>query len=109
MVNPFAYPDNNITGLVPLLQYINDLTYVNGVAYLGIAILIAVFFVSFLATKTFTSDRAFGFSTFLTMIVAVFLRFLSLINDWVFALTIIIFIISLIILMRERSVEEFGV
>ena len=59
--------------------------------------------------KNFSTERAFGFSTFLGFIVALLLRFLGLINDNIFAISVILLVISIIMLMRERNVEEFGV
>lgn len=102
MAVPFDYPDNNITGIVDFLKYTNTLAD----GWLGAAILIIVGMVSFLATKSYTSERALGFASFLTLISAIFLRFLDLINDWILAFTIIFFIGSVLFLMRERDVEE---
>lgn len=105
----FAYPDLNITGIVTFLQYVNSLTVVGGTGFLGVGMLIIIGFVSFLATKAYSFERALGFSAFLTLISAIFLRFLELINDVVLFLVIVLFICSIILLMRERNVEEFGV
>jgi len=71
--------------------------------------LIIIGFVSFLATKAYSFERALGFSAFLTLVSALFLRFLELINDAILLIVIVIFIGSVILLMRERGVEEFGV
>lgn len=102
---PFNYPGNETSGLVQLFQLVNDYTQ----GYLGVAIIIIVAFVSFLSTKDYSTDRAFGFASFLTLITSLFLRFLNLINDMVFFITILLFILSAIYLMRERNVEAFGV
>jgi len=109
MAVPFPYPDNNLTSLFSFMQYANELVSVDGFAWLGTFILIIVYFVSFLTTKNFSTERALGFSTFLGLITALLLRFLELINDTIFTMSIILFIISVIMLMRERNVEEFGV
>jgi len=71
--------------------------------------LIIIGFVSFLATKAYSFERALGFSAFLTLVSALFLRFLELINDAILLIVVVIFIGSVILLMRERGVEEFGV
>ncbi len=101
---PFNYPPENMTGIVPFFTYVN--TLVNG--FLGVAILIMVGFIAFFSTKSYSTDRALGFATFLTMLVGLFLRFLSLINDAVLLIVIVLFIASLIFLIRERNVESFG-
>jgi len=110
MAVPFITP--NWTGndtFIDFLQYVNYTTDTAGTPILGIGILLIVGFVSFLATKQFSTDRALGFSAFLTLIVAVFLRFLSLISDFVFGVVVFIFVGSVIFLIRERNVEESGV
>ena len=98
----FSYPPENMTGIIDFLTYTNYLT--NG--FLGAGFLIIIFFVSFLSTKIYSYERAFGFSSFLTMISAVLLRFLNLINDWILALSVILLVFSIILLTRERSVEN---
>ncbi len=109
MAVPFDYPSNNITGIVAFLQYVNTLTEIGGTGFLGAGMLIIIGFVAFLATKAYSFDRALGFSAFLTLISAVFLRFLNLINDVVLFLVIVLFVGSVILLIRERNVEEYGV
>lgn len=95
------YPDNNITNIVELIDYVNEITNVGGTGFFGVGILIIIFFVGFLSTKAYSFSRSFGFASFLTLITGLFLRFLDLINDAVFFLTIVIFVISLILLIAE--------
>ena len=110
MVIPFDSPDNNITGLVGLFQYVNTLTKGDSeTGLLGIAILIMVAFVTFLSTKGYSADRAFGYTSFLCLIVAILLRFIGLINDAVMIIVLILFIGGLIFLIRERNSEEGAV
>ncbi len=101
---PFNYPPENMTSIMPFITYAN--TLVNGL--LGVAILIIVGFVAFFSTKNYSTDRALGFAGFLILIVGLFLRFLSLINDSILLIVIVLFILSLIFLIRERNVESFG-
>jgi len=101
---PFNYPNNSLFGIISFLQDTNAMCE----GLLGVAILIIVGFVAFVSTKSYTFERAFGFAGFLTLIIAVFLRFLSLINDAILFLVVVIFIGSVIALMRERNVEEFA-
>lgn len=105
----FTDPSGNMTSLVEFIQYTNSLVSIGETGLIGVAILIIVGFVSFLASKSYTFERASGYASFLTLITAIFLRFLELINDAVLFLVIVIFIGSLALLVRERSVEESGV
>lgn len=105
MTIPFRYPDNNITGIVELMQYANEL--VEGT--FGVAFLIIIGFISFISTKRYGTEESFGYSTFITMISAILLRFLDMVNDYILLLVIALFIISVIGLMRKRNVENFGV
>jgi hypothetical protein len=73
---------------------------------LGIGILVVIAIVSFIATKTYTFEKSLAFSAFLTSISAVFLRFLKLVSDGVLTLTIVYLVVAVIILFREREVEE---
>lgn len=98
----FPLPSNDITGILTFLQYVN--TLVEG--FLGVAFLIMVGMVSFLSTKVYTYERALAFSAFLTMICAILLRFIGLVNDYTMAFCIIIFIGALLLLMRERGAEK---
>ena len=97
----FPYPPENMTGIMDFIDYTNSMTG----GFLGAGFLIIIFFVSFLSTKTFSYERAFGFSSFLTMISAVLLRFMNLINDWDLALFAILLVFSIILLTKERSSE----
>lgn len=98
----FAYPEN-ITGIVSFIQYVNS-TLLGGL--LGIGMLLMIFFVSFLASSSKSYERSLGFSSFITMICAVLLRFLSLINDWTLGICIIGLVGAVLLLMKERSVEN---
>jgi hypothetical protein len=110
MANIFPTPDNNITGIMGLFQYVNTLTKGDSeTGLLGIMILIMVGFVTFLSTKGYSVDRAFGYTGFLLLIVAILLRFLNLINDAVMIIVFVLFIGSLIFLIRERNSEEGAV
>jgi len=104
MASPFEYP-SNITGLVDFFNYVNTLTTIGETGFLGVAILVVIGLVAFLSTKHYSFERAFGFSGFLLVISAIFLRFLNLINDWILAFSIFLFVGALITLIRERSVE----
>jgi len=101
MAIPFPYPDNSIIGFVAFLQYVNLLCK----GLLGAGMLIIIGFVAFFATKDYTTDRAFGFASFITLISAILLRFIDLINDGILLLVIVLFIGSLIYLIKQRNTE----
>jgi len=105
VVTPFPYPGDSMLGIVTFLQYVNVLCK----GFLGVGILIMIGIVSFLTTKQYTTDRALGFSSFLTLISAILLRILSLISDSVLFIVIIIYVLAMIYLIRERNVETHGV
>ena len=101
------YPGENVTGIVELIQYVNEITNVGGIGFFGVGILIMVGFVSFLASKSYPFAPAFGFSAFLTMITAIFLRFMDLINDSVLFIIVVLFVIALVMLLTgERGYVE---
>ena len=99
----FPYPDfnNGLFGFVAFMQYVNILC--NG--WLGAGMLVIIGFVAFFTTKDYTVDRALGYASTITLISAIFLRFINLIDDGKLLLVIVIFIGSLIYLIRQRNVE----
>lgn len=102
----FAEP-NNITGVVQMLQYVNSVTDAGGTGgLLGVGLLIIIGAVSFLSMRGFSYEKTLSSSTFFVMIIAVFLRFLELINDGVLVFTIALFVVSLYFLHRDRSFQE---
>ena len=100
MALPFAEP-TTIINFKDFLVYTNYL--VNGM--LGVGILLFIGAVAYLTNKSYSYERAIGFSAFLTLISAILLRFLSLINDTVMFVCIALFVGSLIILFKERESE----
>lgn len=102
----FNYPDNNITGLVSLMEYVNELTKGDGeTGIFGVAILIVVAFVTFLSTKGYSADKSLGYTGFLCLIVAILLRFLNLISDAIMIIVLVLFVGVIIFLMIERNKE----
>ena len=98
----FNQPAENMSGAVGFLQYIDYLT--GGI--LGLGLLVTVAIVAFISTKSFPFDRSFAYSMFFTSIVAIFLFFLGLIGGAVLTFVIIMLAISMVVLWRERDVEE---
>jgi hypothetical protein len=86
------------TGIVGFLQYINSITQ----GALGLIIVVMVGLVSFLASKSGDSSDSFVYSTFFMMIVAVLLRFLSLINNYVLGAVLALFIVAMWMLFTKE-------
>lgn len=98
---PFDYPPENMTSILDLFSHANVLT--NGVLGIGILVVIAV--ISIIATKSLSTEKSFGFAGFLTLIVAILLRFMDLINDSVLYIVIIAFVGCMIWLFTSREQE----
>jgi hypothetical protein len=88
MAVPFSYPPENMTSILDLFSHANTLTD----GFLGVGILIAIAIIAFITTKAFSTEKAFGFSGFLSLLVAILLRFMGLINNTVLYITIIAFV-----------------
>lgn len=101
---PFPYP-GDMNNTIDLLNLVNVYTQ----NQLGTGILIIIGFVAFFSTKSFSTDRAFGFAAFMTLLSAIFLKFLDMISDMILFLAIAMFVLAIVFLIRERSVENFGV
>lgn len=98
----FPYPSENISSVIGLMDYANSIT--NG--FLGLGILLVISVISFLVTKNYSSDKAFGFSMFITFLVALLLRFMNLITDAIFYIVIISFAGVTIYLWYSRQQEQ---
>jgi hypothetical protein len=83
----FPNPPENMTTAVDLFSHANSLLG----GFLGVGILIAVAVISFIGAKTASSEKAFGFSGFLTLLVAILLRFMQMINDMVMYIVVVAF------------------
>ena len=82
----------NLTLIPELLTTANDFTG----NLLGIAILIIVGFGSLFLTSSYSTSDSLITSSFITMIVSIFLYFLGLLNDYYTWIMAIVFIITII-------------
>jgi len=101
MAQPFPMPSDNMTSIFDLFSHANTLTD----GFLGVGILIVVAVVAFITTKMFSTEKSFGFAGFLSILVAILLRFMDLINDTVLYITIIAFVGILVWLYTMREQE----
>jgi hypothetical protein len=83
----------NLTLIPELLTTANDFTG----NLLGVAILIIVGFGSLFLTSSYNTSDGLITSSFITMIVSIFLYFLGLLNDYYAWIMVIVFIITIII------------
>lgn len=102
MANPFAYPSSNLTSVEQLLPYVNSITG----GYFGVIILMSIFIITFIAGKSFSTEKALSFSGFLTLIVGIMFRMLGLINDGVLGFIVIMFVGIVIYLWFSRQQES---
>lgn len=102
MVNAFAYPSSNLTSIEQLLPFVNTLTG----GFFGVVVLLMIFVITFIAGKSFSTEKALSFSGFLTLIVGIMFRMLGLINDGVLTFLIIGFIGIVIYMFFSRQQES---
>lgn len=94
---------NFSSGLLP--GFFNSAnSYTSG--WLGVIILLTIGVVSFLGSKLFSYERAFAVSSSFVLVSTIFLRYAGMVNNAVFTFSVIYFAISIIALIRERSVEN---
>jgi len=101
MAQPFDYPPENMTGILDLFSHANGLTG----GFLGTGILVVIAVISLISTKSYSSEKSFGFAGFITLLSAIFLRFLNLISDGVLYVVIVSFVGILIWLFFTREQE----
>ena len=101
----FATPQN-VTNLQGMLGYINSLTDVGQGPILGIIFLIAIGTITFLLTKGFGNEKAFGTSGLIVGILGIFLRMMSLVSDYVMYIGIVFAVLGIYLVMREASNYE---
>jgi hypothetical protein len=105
MAVPFPSVPENITGIADLLNHAANLVNTNSTigGFFGVGLLIAIAVVSFMTAKTFSSEKAFAFSGFLTLLSAILLRFIGLISDGIMYFVVIAFAAIVIWLWSSRQ------
>lgn len=89
----------NMTNVVQVITTSN--TFVDGA--MGIAILLMVFFGVLFISSAFSVKEQFVSSSFVAMVVAIFLRFMDLVDDYVMWLFEIIFISVIVWAFSTRT------
>jgi hypothetical protein len=105
MADIFPTVPDNMTGIVDLIKHAANLVNSSPVfpGFFGIGILVLIAIVSFIISKTFSSEKALTFSGFLTLLSAILLRFMNLITDGVLYAVVIFFTIIVIWLWKSRQ------
>lgn len=96
----------NDSSLVGMLQKINSFTDVGQGGSLGIFILIVVGGALFFMMRQAGNERALPTATLITALIGLFLRLLGLIGDQVFWISIALFVIGIIWLIKEQGEYE---
>ena len=99
----FAVNDSSLGGLI---QKINSFTDVGQGGILGIFIMIVVGGGLFLMMREKGNERAAPVAMLITSIIGLLLRLASLVGDATFWISIALFIISIIMLIREQGQFE---
>lgn len=102
MVNAFAYPSSNLTSIEQLLPFVNTLTG----GFFGVVVLLMIFVITFIAGKSFSTEKSLSFSGFLTLIIGIMFRMLGLINDGVLTFVVIGFVGIVIYMFFSRQQES---
>jgi len=96
----------NDSSLVGLIQKINSFTDVGQGGVLGIFILLIVGGILFMMMKNYGNERALAVTMFVTSLVGMLLRLIGLIGDNVFYICLILFVLGLILLIKEAEKFE---
>ena len=96
----------NDSSLVGLIQKINSFTDVGQGGVLGIFILLVVGGILFMMMKNYGNERALAVTMFVTSLVGMLLRLIGLIGDNVFYICLILFVLGLILLIKEAEKFE---
>jgi hypothetical protein len=102
MADLFPMPDSNMTGMMSLIQHTNIITE----GWFGAGILLAFAIISMISTKNFSTEKSFAFTSFLCFLVGLLFRFMDIINDTVFYITIIALAGSIVWLVISREQEQ---
>ena len=92
----------DISSLGAFLQWVNGIMY----GQLGLLILISTWMISFLSLKNNSSSKAMGASSFVTLLIGVFLYRIELISE-IYALILIVILVVSIVMVRTES-EKLG-
>lgn len=98
--------ETNATSLLGHIRKIDSFTDVGQGGILGIMILIVVGTSLFLMMRSRGNERAFPVSALIVSVIGLLMRLASLVGDNVFWICIALFIVSIVLLIREQGQYE---
>jgi len=98
----WAYP-TNITSIYDLANYGNTVT---GSAFWGL-VLFGLFVIMFFAMKNYPTEKAFGASSFITMITGILLGSIGLLSSHLITLCIVVGAIGVVVLFISNH-KDYG-
>ncbi len=96
----YIYPanaTNNVTDMFTLFQYIQEVS----TNWFFLMVAFGIFIITFISLKNYSSSRAFAGSSFLFMIMLIFLRVLGFVSNMYMYLSIIMVAIGVVWLHLE--------
>ena len=100
------FPDENITGLPDLFLYISSGTNTFLADAMGIGLSLVIFYILFMMLKSYSFDKAFVTSSFVTVILGLFLMKIGLLKPATWWIEIILLIVAYYFLHEEWSKTE---
>lgn len=92
-----------MSDITSLLQVADSFTDIGAGGVLGIIILLIIGTVLFFMSRSYGTERAFGMSSFIVAVCAIFLKIIGLINNYVLGGSIIIALIGFYLIMKEAG------
>lgn len=92
----WTFPIPNVTGYVDLFKYGNEIT--NNM--LGLGILLIIFMVSFVASKSLPTEKAFSIACFTTTMASYFLAIMQLISGEIILMMTLLTALSVFFLYK---------
>lgn len=96
-----TFPHPNATSLVDFLTYGNTVTN----DFFGIGILIAIFFVVFVAGKNYPTTTAFSASVMITTLASVLMALLGLVSPNIIIMLAVATIVSIFFIVSKEGTE----
>lgn len=106
MVDLVFAPPTNVTTFAQKIAYIDGLTNVGFGGMLGIMMLIVIFGILIMMMKSFKFETIFAPAAFITAFCGILIRILLPINNNVIYISIILFVIGLLYLIKESHGQE---
>lgn len=88
---------SNVTNYVQMLEYANRVSE----GWFGVGIILSFFIIIFVASMAYGAKRAFVSSAFLTIILALLLRIMNVINNYIFIFASVVFFIAMILMWQK--------